>query len=129
MAARLTESGFIRLEEGMHWNLKQGGSYYVTRNDSSLIAFTIPEHPFQGMRIMASHSDSPSFKIKENPEMESEGHYIRLNVERYGGMLFAPWFDRPLSVAGRVIVKDPSTDGKPSACFLSSWSILTGIFS
>lgn len=51
--------------------------------------------------------------------MESEGHYIRLNVERYGGMLFAPWFDRPLSVAGRVIVKDPSTDGKPSACFLS----------
>ena len=77
MAARLTESGFIRLEEGMHWNLKQGGSYYVTRNDSSLIAFTIPEHPFQGMRIMASHSDSPSFKIKENPEMESEGHYIR----------------------------------------------------
>ena len=119
MAARLTESGFIRLEEGMHWNLKQGGSYYVTRNDSSLIAFTIPEHPFQGMRIMASHSDSPSFKIKENPEMESEGHYIRLNVERYGGMLFAPWFDRPLSVAGRVIVKDPSTDGKPSACFLS----------
>ena len=50
MAARLTESGFIRLEEGMHWNLKQGGSYYVTRNDSSLIAFTIPEHPFQGTR-------------------------------------------------------------------------------
>ena len=90
----------------------------MTRNDSSLIAFTIPKHPFQGMRIMASHSDSPSFKIKENPEMESEGHYIRLNVERYGGMLFAPWFDRPLSVAGRVIVKDPSSDGK-AFCLLS----------
>ena len=56
---------------------------------------------------MASHSDSPAFKIKENPELETDGHYIRLNVERYGGMLCAPWFDRPLSVAGRVIVKDP----------------------
>ena len=61
------------------------------------------------MRIMASHGDSPTFKIKENPELETDGHYIRLNVERYGGMLCAPWFDRPLSVAGRVIIKDPSS--------------------
>ena len=65
---------------------------------------------FQGFRIIASHSDSPSFKIKENPELETDGHYIRLNTERYGGMLCAPWFDRPLSVAGRVIVKDPADD-------------------
>ena len=55
---------------------------------------------------MASHSDSPSFKIKENPEMEAEGHYVKLNVEKYGGMLCAPWFDRPLSVAGRLAVKE-----------------------
>ena len=61
------------------------------------------------MRIMASHSDSPSFKIKENPEIEVEKQYIKLNVERYGGMIFAPWFDRPLSVAGRLILKNPST--------------------
>ena len=108
MAARLTESGFIRLEEGMHWNLKQGGSYYVTRNDSSLIAFTIPEHPFLGMRIMASHSDSPVFKIKANAEIEVENQYVKLNVEKYGGMICAPWFDRPLSIAGRLVVSEGS---------------------
>ena len=61
------------------------------------------------MHILASHSDSPCFKIKEHPELETEGHYIRLNVERYGGMILAPWLDRPLSVAGRVIVKDAGT--------------------
>ena len=61
------------------------------------------------MHILASHSDSPCFKIKEHPELETEGHYIRLNVERYGGMILAPWLDRPLSVAGRVIVKDADT--------------------
>src|SRR5699024_5904950 len=79
------------------------------RNSSSLIAFTVPEHGFKGMRIIASHGDSPTFKIKENPELETDSHYIRLNVERYGGMLCAPWFDRPLSVVGRVIVKDPDS--------------------
>ena len=56
------------------------------------------------MRIIASHSDSPAFKVKENPELEADGHYIKLNVEGYGGMLCAPWLDRPLSVAGRIIV-------------------------
>ncbi len=58
-----------------------------------------------GFQIVASHSDSPSFKIKTNPEMNVEEHYVKLNVEKYGGMLCAPWFDRPLSVAGRLIVK------------------------
>ena len=71
-----------------------------------MIAFTIPEHTDTGYRIMASHSDSPTFKIKENPEMAVENKYVKLNVERYGGMLCAPWFDRPLSIAGRVIVKE-----------------------
>ena len=78
----------------------------MTRNDSALIAFAIPEEEAKGYRIMASHSDSPTFKIKENPEMEAEGRYVKLNVERYGGMICAPWFDRPLSVAGRVVVKE-----------------------
>ena len=77
--------------------------------DSSVIAFTIPEHTDTGYRIMASHSDSPTFKIKENPEMAVENKYVKLNVERYGGMLCAPWFDRPLSVAGRVISKNKDT--------------------
>ncbi len=103
----LLSNHFIQLHENQKWQLLKGGNYFVTRNGSSLIAFTIPETGLTGMRILASHSDSPSFKIKENPELDSDGHYIRLNVEGYGGMLCAPWFDRPLSVAGRIIVKDP----------------------
>lgn len=103
----LIREKFVRLCENQRWQISPGGRYFVDRNGSSLIAFTVPESGFKGMRIMASHSDSPAFKIKENPELATNGHYIRLNVERYGGMLCAPWFDRPLSVAGRVIVKDP----------------------
>ena len=111
MADILTAEGFIELKENKKWDVRQGGRYYVTRNDSSLIAFTVPKRNMKGMRIIASHSDSPSFKIKENPEMESDKHYIKLNVEKYGGMLCAPWFDRPLSVAGRLIIKDKETGG------------------
>ena len=109
MKKEFLANGFTALTENERWNLKAGGQYFITRNDSSIIAFSIPENGFHGMRIMASHSDSPFFKIKENPEMEVEKHYIKLNVERYGGMIFAPWFDRPLSVAGRLIIKNPST--------------------
>ena len=114
MKKPLLNENFVELQENQKWHIQPGGRYFVTRNGSSLIAFTIPQHGFKGMRIMASHGDSPTFKIKENPELETDGHYIRLNVERYGGMLCAPWFDRPLSVAGRVIIKDP-----PSGSFIS----------
>ena len=107
----LSAEGFTELKENQKWHIENGGRYFVTRNGSSLIAFTVPVHEMKGMHIIASHSDSPSFKIKENPELESEGHYIRLNVEGYGGMIRAPWFDRPLSVAGRVIVKDKAQGG------------------
>lgn len=102
----LLADGFEELKEEEKWGIAEGGRYFVTRNDSSIVAFTIPETGFAGYRIMASHSDSPTFKIKENPEMEVDKKYVKLNVERYGGMLCAPWFDRPLSVAGRVIVKE-----------------------
>lgn len=104
----LIAHGFTELTEDQTWDLKAGCDYFVTRNGSSIIAFSIPETVLlkNGFRIIASHSDSPSFKIKENPEMAVEDHYIKLNVEHYGGMLCAPWFDRPLSVAGRVIVKE-----------------------
>lgn len=105
----LLKEQFIQLRENEKWRIQRGGRYFVVRNGSALIAFTVPEQDFPGMRIMASHSDSPSFKIKENPELEAENHYIRLNVEGYGGMLCAPWFDRPLSVAGRVITKNKDT--------------------
>ncbi|MBR6171834.1 MAG: M18 family aminopeptidase [Eubacterium sp.] len=101
----LDQAGFTGLEEADRWKLEAGGEYYVTRNDSSLIAFTIPRPDFKGFRIMASHSDSPCPKLKEDHEMRGDG-YVRLNVEKYGGMLLAPWFDRPLSVAGRILVRD-----------------------
>lgn len=105
MKQMLDEEGYEQLLESRLWELKEGGKYYVIRNGTSLIAFRVPKKTFCGFRIMAAHSDSPTFRIKEHPEMEAEGAYIRLNVEKYGGMLCAPWFDRPLSVAGRLVVK------------------------
>ncbi len=101
----LKENNYEELIEGKDWNLKEGGRYFIVRNESSVIAFRIPKNDFNGFMIGASHSDSPSFKIKENPEIVQNG-YVKLNVEGYGGMLMGPWLDRPLSVAGRVIVKE-----------------------
>ena len=106
MKTRLSQEGFQELSEKEYWSLTPGGRYMVTRNNSALIAFCIPENPPMSFHIMASHSDSPSFKIKENPEITVEKAYVKLNVEKYGGMLMAPWFDRPLSVAGRVVIKE-----------------------
>lgn len=109
MRKHLEAAGYEQLLESEAWKLKSGGKYYVIRSGSSLIAFRIPSQDSQnycGFQIVASHSDSPSFKIKTNPEMNVEEHYVKLNVEKYGGMLCAPWFDRPLSVAGRLIVKE-----------------------
>ena len=105
MARELEAHGYQRLEETEPWHLEPGRGYYVLRNDAALIGFWIPEGSWSGFHIVASHSDSPSLKVKENPEMESEG-CLRLNVERYGGLLCAPWLDRPLSVAGRVAVRE-----------------------
>ncbi len=107
----LLKRDFTELKETEEWSLKSG-NYFVTRNDSAIISFKIPKKDFKGFHMIASHSDSPSFKIKENPEMPSCGAYVRLNVEKYGGMLCAPWFDRPLSVAGRLITED---EGKARA--------------
>ena len=98
--------GFTELMENNIWkNWKKGKSYFVRRNDSAIIAFKIPENDFKNFQIIASHSDSPTFKLKENPEMKTAGHYTKLNVERYGGMICSPWFDRPLSIAGKVMVR------------------------
>ena len=109
---RLQAAGYEELKERDHWNLASGKGYYVTRNDSAVIAFRIPKVEAAGYQIMACHSDSPSFKIKENPEMVVDGHYIKLNVEKYGGMIIAPWFDRPLSISGRVMVRETNKSGK-----------------
>lgn len=102
----LKEQGFERLLEGQSWQIVPGGKYYVTRNNTSVIAFKagteLENYAFQ---ITASHSDSPTFKVKENAEIVVRGKYTKLNTEGYGGMLCATWFDRPLSVAGRAIIK------------------------
>ena len=102
----LDHAGFTGLDESKQWDLVPGGKYYITRNGSSLIAFRMPEDgSYPGYMMTSSHSDSPSFKIKENAEEAREG-YMRLSIEGYGGMLCAPWFDRPLSVAGRITVRN-----------------------
>ncbi len=105
LKTRLESEGFKPLNEGDAWALEEGGKYYVTRNGSAIIAFRLPEVKGEGFILSASHSDRPTFKVKENPELETAGQYLRLAVERYGGMLMAPWMDRPLSVAGRVLVE------------------------
>lgn len=106
----LESSGYAELEEGSEWVITKGGRYYVVRNDSTIAAFTIPSEcdydDIKGFHIVAAHGDSPTFKIKDNPEIVSDGKYIKLNTEKYGGMIMSSWFDRPLSVAGRLAVRE-----------------------
>ena len=108
LSIMLSGAGFVRLTEGEKWDVQRGGAYFVTRNLSSLIAFRVPEDGFTSARIAASHSDSPVFKIKENAELTVINRYVQLNTERYGGMIFSTWLDRPLSVAGRALVRTKS---------------------
>lgn len=100
----LREKGFQELREEKGWNIREGGCYYVTRGSSSLLAFRVPEGA-ESFQLIASHSDSPSFKIKENPEISGNSCTV-LNVERYGGMICSTWMDRPLSVAGRILTEE-----------------------
>ena len=99
----LRAAGFTRLEEADYWNLEPGKGYYTTRNGSSVVAWRVPDHAIGGWRIVASHSDSPTWKIKTDT-VENDG-CRRLSVEGYGGMIMSTWLDRPLTVGGRVIVK------------------------
>ena len=96
---------YTLLNEGEKWHLSPGGKYMVTRNGSSVIAFTLPEGDCSGFQIVASHADSPTFKIKENAEVAVKDKYVQLDTERYGGMIMSSWFDRPLSIAGRALVR------------------------
>lgn len=105
----LKKEGFLKLDCLPVDRLSPGGKYYFMQNGSALIAVKVPQNGAQGVRIVASHSDSPSFKVKESPEMKLEGSYVKLNTEKYGGMILNTWLDRPLSVAGRVIIKDKKT--------------------
>ncbi len=104
LASQLEEKGYQRLYENQKWELKSNHDYYVTRNDTSIIAFQIPDiKKVKSVNIAASHSDSPTFKIKPVADFK-DPNYGRLNVEVYGGALLSTWLDRPLSIAGRVIV-------------------------
>ena len=105
VSARLEQAGYTRLYEKDSWHLEAGGKYYVTRNGASIIAFRVPEGKIKGFMMAASHSDSPSLKIKENPEIKGHG-YTKLNVEKYGGAILSGCLDRPLSMAGRVLVRE-----------------------
>lgn len=104
LTKQLEEEGYTQLFEGENWQLSKGGKYYLTRGGSALIAFRIPQQAPVGFMLTASHSDRPTFKFKENGELT--GTYTRLSTEKYGGMLIAPWLDRPLSLAGRVLVEE-----------------------
>ena len=101
----LQQAGYQALREEAPWVIGPGGKYYVVRNGSSLLAFRTPEKLTGGYMLAAAHSDSPTFKLKEQPEKLSAGHYVQLSTEKYGGMLMGTWLDRPLSAAGRVLVR------------------------
>lgn len=109
MAHQLQQAGFIALHEGDAWQLESGQRYFVTRNDSSIIAFVYGKRPLleTGIRMVGAHTDSPCLKVKPQPELNRRG-YFQLGVEVYGGALLAPWFDRDLSLAGRVSYRDES---------------------
>ena len=103
LAKTLENAGYTRLFENKTWNLAPGGKYYMTRSGTAIMAFRVPQGSPKGFMLSASHSDRPCFKVKENCELK--GNYTRMAVERYGGMLIAPWLDRPLSIAGRALVE------------------------
>ena len=105
VTARLEKNGYAKLRTAEDWQIQHGGKYYLTANDSSLIAFHIPEGDAQGFMLSATHSDSPTFKLKPAPQ-RTTGQYVQLNTERYGGMLLSSWLDRPLGIAGRVLVEE-----------------------
>lgn len=103
LTAELEKAGYQPLNAAEDWTLLPGGKYFLTRNGTALMAFRVPQDAPKGFLLTASHSDRPGFKVKENPELKNA--YIRLAVERYGGMLMSTWLDRPLSIAGRVLVE------------------------
>ncbi len=109
MKAELQDAGYRELKEDVPWSLEPGGKYYVIRNGASLIAWQMPDREdvdgYRGYHIAAAHSDSPAFIVKEHPEMCTKHAYVRLNTEKYGGMILSTWMDRPLSVAGRVLLE------------------------
>lgn len=115
-SSQLREAGYTELYEHERWELSPGGRYFLRRNGSSLIALRIPEKLRGGFMISAAHSDAPTFKLKDNPDRRSAGCAL-VSTEKYGGMLMSTWFDRPLSVAGRILVRK---DGRVAAMLVDA---------
>lgn len=107
VCSMLKKNGFEYIDLRDRWNLKKGKSYYTVKNNSAVIAFRVGEGEIEkdGFRIIGAHTDSPTFRVKPNPEIVSENKYIKLNTESYGGPIINTWLDRPLSLAGRVALK------------------------
>ena len=105
LASRLKQAGFDEVKEHEAWSLKAGQGYYLLRNDSSILAWRQPESFDAGLRLVGAHTDSPCLKVKPTPELHRT-NYHQLGVEVYGGALLNPWFDRDLSLAGRVSFLD-----------------------
>ena len=105
--AKLNSNGYVELKEADAWKLEAGGKYYVTKNESALIAFEVGASDIvtEGIRMIGAHTDAPGFRIKPNPELVAEGTYLKLNTEVYGGPILHTWFDRPLAIAGQVTLK------------------------
>lgn len=117
---QLIDKGFVQLFSGESWHIERGGKYFVTKNHSSLFAF-IPgtgDIAENGFKLICAHSDSPTFRIKPHAEMPVEGKYLKLNTEVYGGPIMYTWFDRPLSMAGRVMLKSDNPL-KPATRFVN----------
>lgn len=109
----LEDNGFTYLSLNDKWSLTPSGKYYVIQNDSSIFAFITPQHSPRRIHIISAHSDSPTFRVKPNCEMLSDGRMLKLNTEVYGGPILYTWFDRPLSLAGRVILRSPDAASSP----------------
>ena len=127
MAGMFENAGFTRLYETQKWSLKQGEKYYLTRNDSSIIAFTYPKS--KNYVMVGAHTDSPNLKLKPNPVIKEHG-VVKFGVEPYGGVLLGTWFDRDLSLAGRIsyldsqnMIKDSLVDAKKSIAIIPSLAI------
>ena len=106
----LALQGFGELSLEQKWSLDSGGKYFITRNNSALIAFVVGQGDpdLHGFHMIGTHTDSPSFRVKPLSEIQVEGHYLKLNVETYGGPILNTWLDRPLSLAGRIVLRGES---------------------
>lgn len=117
----LDEAGFTYLPETGAWDVEPGGSYYTCRNNSTIIAWKVgarlaEEGSSYHFQLAASHSDSPTFKLKTAAELEGPESYLRLDTEAYGGMIDYTWFDKPLSLAGRVLVREGRAHQRATSC-------------